>query len=333
MGLCGSKKDAVTPGGGETKKPDAPTGSGAGTGAAASAAKAGAGGGAAAGAGAGAGGGKDTSDDGEFLPEWTDNIETMYELDEKILGKGSFGEVVCGHDKSKGETFAVKLLSKVRFGDGDKDASHLEAKIMTRLKGHPHVVNIEHYLEDKANMYFVMEWCKGGDLMKYVYKCKHFSEKVASALFQQMLLGVQHCHNNGVVHRDLKPDNFLFASTEGRTHLKLADFGLATLIKNPDDIITDVSGVQPSGLQDVVVCAHCPPVSCFASECLDVGLTCCGCKMRCPVALPPPSHCRSVSHPSACTHNTDSLSALRSSSHPRCSPSGIPRRATSGRWV
>ena len=149
----------------------------------------------------------------------------------------------------------------------------LEVDIMKRLSGHRHVVRavlqvmvlqvmvwramrcvgvrvvlilgtcqvtLVDHLEDKANVYLVMEWCKGGDLMKYVYKCKHFSEKVASCLFQQMLLAVKHCHESGVVHRDLKPDNFLFASTEGRTHLKISDFGLSTIIDTPDQIITDV---------------------------------------------------------------------------------------------
>ena len=137
--------------------------------------------------------------------------------------------------------YAVKLLSKARFtSEKEKKAVRLEVDILKRLSGHEHMVTLHDHVEDKANVYLVMEWCKGGDLMKYVYKCKHFSEKVASCLFQQMLLAVQHCHENGVVHRDLKPDNFLFASTEGRTHLKIADFGLSTIIDSPDQIITDV---------------------------------------------------------------------------------------------
>lgn len=120
-------------------------------------------------------------------------------------------------------------------------------------------------MEDKANVYLVMEWCKGGDLMKYVYKCKHFSEKVASCLFQQMLLAIQHCHENGVVHRDLKPDNFLFASTEGRTHLKIADFGLSTIIDTPDQIITDVRVGMLGAVVEVTVAASLRTCICFAA--------------------------------------------------------------------
>ena len=73
-------------------------------------------------------------------------------------------------------------------------------------------------------------------------QCKHFSEKVASCLFEQMLLGIKHCHDNLVVHRDVKPDNFLFASAEGDAVVKLTDFGLAMTVTEPDEIITDAVG-------------------------------------------------------------------------------------------
>lgn len=178
-------------------------------------------------------------------PTVVESIKELYTLDESnSLGKGSFGEVLCGHPVGDPETmYAVKLLSKARFtSEKEKKAVRLEVDILKRLSGHEHMVTLHDHVEDKANVYLVMEWCKGGDLMKYVYKCKHFSEKVASCLFQQMLLAIQHCHENGVVHRDLKPDNFLFASTEGRTHLKIADFGLSTIIDTPDQIITDPVG-------------------------------------------------------------------------------------------
>ena len=71
---------------------------------------------------------------------------------------------------------------------------------------------------------------------------RSFSEQVAAFLFRQMLLGVSHCHERGVAHRDIKPDNFLFKATEGEAVLKLADFGLSTRVNGPDDIITDAVG-------------------------------------------------------------------------------------------
>ena len=55
--------------------------------------------------------------------------------------------------------------------------------------------------EDRGHYYLVMELCVGGELMDRIVSQSHFSEKVAARFFQQMLAGVQHCHNNLVVHR------------------------------------------------------------------------------------------------------------------------------------
>lgn len=94
--------------------------------------------------------------------------------------------------------------------------------------------------------------------MERILEAKHFSERVAARYFRMMLLGVKHCHDNSVVHRyaclkvpsassepvnsDLKPENFIFASTDPAAEVKLTDFGLSTHIASPDSIITDVRG-------------------------------------------------------------------------------------------
>jgi len=143
--------------------------------------------------------------------------------------------------------------SKSAVVEQSKATAHLEGDIMNRVRGHRNVVNLEDIVEDETCVHLVMEYCRGGDLMKYVVRCSHFSEKVASYLFRQMLVGVAHCHARGVVHRDLKPENFLFASTEGKAELKIADFGLATIIDEPEAEIVDGVGsaffIAPEVLQ------------------------------------------------------------------------------------
>jgi calcium-dependent protein kinase len=123
-----------------------------------------------------------------------------------------------------------------------KATAYSEAECLHRARGHEHVVELVDLLEDSTCVYLVMEYCSGGDLMKYVRRSRQFTEKVASLLFGQMLRGVAHCHSRGVVHRDLKPDNFLFVSRTGRAHLKIADFGLAYTISRPDEEMTDAVG-------------------------------------------------------------------------------------------
>lgn len=124
----------------------------------------------------------------------------------------------------------------------DASSVHSEARILYRVRNCDYVVRLLDYCVDNSHVYIGMEHCGGGDLMKFVLQCRNFSERVAAYLFKQMLLGVSHCHSVGVVHRDLKPDNFLFASAEGKAHLKICDFGLATIVSSRDKLMQDAVG-------------------------------------------------------------------------------------------
>jgi hypothetical protein len=102
-------------------------------------------------------------------------------------------------------TSAERVVLKAR------EDMHREAEMLKLLRGGNHVVRILDHVDDGVFVYIVLEYCAGGDLMKYVRQCGHFSERMASRMFKQMLLAVAHCHERNVVHRDLKPDQFLFA--------------------------------------------------------------------------------------------------------------------------
>lgn len=135
------------------------------------------------------------------------------------------------------------MISKVKFASSqDHQYMKDETELMTRVRGHPNVVSLHDSLEDKGNYYLVMDLCAGGELMDRIVKHRHFSEKVASKYFRQMLEAVQHCHARNVMHRDIKPENFLFASHEEQSPLRLADFGLAAFLASPDAELTEPCG-------------------------------------------------------------------------------------------
>ena len=73
-------------------------------------------------------------------------------------------------------------------------------------------------------MCFVMEMCGGGDLLSYVRKRKRLDEATAVYLFKQAVEATEYCHNNGVILREIKPENILLQD-EGK--LKLTHFGLS----------------------------------------------------------------------------------------------------------
>lgn len=68
-----------------------------------------------------------------------------------------------------------------------------------------------------------------------ICKEKYFSEAKASSIFMQMISSVKYMHLNGICHRDLKPDNFLFEKNKSDSLIKLIDFGLSSQFKDREN--------------------------------------------------------------------------------------------------
>ncbi|XP_059629366.1 calcium-dependent protein kinase 26-like [Cornus florida] len=159
------------------------------------------------------------------------NLKDRYFLGEQ-LGWGQFGVIRACSDKLTGEVLACKSIAKDRLVTPDDVRSiKLEIEIMTRLSGHPNVVDLKAVYEDEDSVHLVMELCAGGELFHLLEKHGRFSEAEARVLFRHLMLVLVYCHDKGVVHRDLKPENILLATKTSSSPIKLADFGLATYIK------------------------------------------------------------------------------------------------------
>jgi Ca2+-binding EF-hand superfamily protein len=91
---------------------------------------------------------------------------------------------------------------------------------------HPHVARLADVYESEDQLTLVMECMSGGELFNRVQERKRFDEKDASDATHQMLLAINYIHSHGVVHRDLKLENFLYEKKDG-DHLKLIDFGFS----------------------------------------------------------------------------------------------------------
>lgn len=158
------------------------------------------------------------------------HLEDRYELGEQ-LGLGQFGVIRSCVDKLTREVFACKSIAKERLVTAeDLHSVKLEIEIMTRLSGHPNVVDLKAVYEDEDYVHLVMELCAGGELFHRLEKYGRFSESDARVLFKHLMMVVMYCHDNGVVHRDLKPENILLATKASSSPIKVADFGLATYI-------------------------------------------------------------------------------------------------------
>ncbi|KAF6160441.1 hypothetical protein GIB67_019210 [Kingdonia uniflora] len=159
------------------------------------------------------------------------NLEDQYYLG-KELGWGQFGVIRTCSDKVTGEDLACKSISKEKLvTEDDLRSVNLEIEIMSRLSGHPNVVDLKAVYEDKDYVHLVMELCAGGELFHRIEKHGKFRESEARDLFRHLMLVVMYCHDKGIVHRDLKPENILLATKASSSPIKLADFGLATYIE------------------------------------------------------------------------------------------------------
>ncbi|XP_012087016.1 calcium-dependent protein kinase 10 isoform X2 [Jatropha curcas] len=159
------------------------------------------------------------------------NLKDRYVLGEQ-LGWGRFGVIRACSDKVTGEVLACKSIAKDRLVTLDDVRSvKLEIEIMTRLCGHPNVVNLQAVYEEDNYVHLLMELCAGGELFHRLEKHGRFSEYDARLTFRHLMQVVRYCHENGIVHRDLKPENILLATKSSSSPIKLADFGLATYIK------------------------------------------------------------------------------------------------------
>lgn len=164
----------------------------------------------------------------------TEPIENYYTLHRGTLGKpGNYGVAKKATRKSDGTVFACKIVNKAKFhhvGALHRIWEDMRNEIMI-LKDlqHPNIVQFEDVFEDKFNLYIIMEFCSGGELFDRVTKAhdRHLSENEAAAIMEQIFLGLEHLHDRGIVHCDLKPDNFLFDSPADDATLKIIDFGMS----------------------------------------------------------------------------------------------------------
>ncbi|KAG6521759.1 hypothetical protein ZIOFF_018885 [Zingiber officinale] len=173
----------------------------------------------------------------------------------KLLGHGQFGYTFIATDKANGDQLAVKKIDKNKMvlPIAVEDVKR-EVKILKALKGHENVVHFYNAYEDDTYVYIVMELCEGGELLDRILakKDSHYSEKDAAVVVRQMLKVAAECHLHGLVHRDMKPENFLFKSTKDDSPLKATDFGLSDFIrpgKNFHDIVGSAYYVAPEVLK------------------------------------------------------------------------------------
>ncbi|KAL7197396.1 hypothetical protein ACSBR2_020019 [Camellia fascicularis] len=168
-------------------------------------------------------------------------IEQTYVLGRE-LGRGEFGVTYLCTDKSSGDVFACKSISKKKLRTQvDIEDVRREVEIMKHLPPHPNIVSLKDTYEDANAVHLVMELCEGGELFDRIVARGHYTERAAAAVTRTIVQVIQMCHKHGVIHRDLKPENFLFANKKETAPLKAIDFGLSVFFK-PGERFNEIVG-------------------------------------------------------------------------------------------
>ena len=164
-------------------------------------------------------------------------IADRYEVISKI-GAGGMSDVYKAKDHVLGRFVAIKVL-KPEFSEdvGFVSKFHTEAQSAAGLE-HPNIVNIYDVGSEDGLHYIVMEYIEGITLKTYIEKKGRLTFKEAVSIAIQVGRGIEAANNTHIVHRDIKPNNFMI-STEGK--VKVMDFGIARAATS-NTIHSDVMG-------------------------------------------------------------------------------------------
>src|SRR5699024_3247011 len=119
---------------------------------------------------------------------------------------------------------------------------NIEKDTLNRLTDHPGIVRLYYTFQDERSLYFVLDLCKGGELLSVLKRMSSFDEECTRFYGAQILDTIDYMHRRGVIHRDLKPENVLLDS---QMYVKITDFGTAKILKGQRRPDTNPSGMPP----------------------------------------------------------------------------------------
>ncbi|KAF8346312.1 hypothetical protein F5887DRAFT_883567 [Amanita rubescens] len=163
----------------------------------------------------------------------------------KTLGAGSMGKVKLAVHNVSGEKLAIKILPRVNPAppppngatldpvaakqaskDASKEIRTLREAALSMLLHHPYICGMREMIVHQHHYYMVFEYINGGQMLDYIISHGRLRERVARKFARQIGSALDYCHQNNVVHRDLKIENILISQTG---NIKIIDFGLSNL--------------------------------------------------------------------------------------------------------
>lgn len=180
----------------------------------------------------------------------------QYEIKE-TLGKGGYSWVKKGVDQKSGTPVALKFMTRADRSWEKEQAEQVRTEIKSLIRvNNKHVMKLFAYNlnckypektgKELNTILLVLEYCPGGELFDILYYTNQLDEKTARTYFRHMMIGLKACHDSGIVHRDIKPQNLLM---DANYQLKITDFGLSFLSEKDHETMMKTSYVGTRGYQ------------------------------------------------------------------------------------
>lgn len=145
----------------------------------------------------------------------------------RLLGKGTFGRVFQVKKKDSNRVYAMKVLSK-KVIVKKKEVAHTigerDILVRTSTADSAFIVGLKFSFQTPTDLYLVTDFMSGGELFWHLQREGRFPEDRAKFYIAELVMALEHLHDNGIVYRDLKPENILL---DANGHIALCDFGLS----------------------------------------------------------------------------------------------------------
>ena len=158
-----------------------------------------------------------------------------YEI-KSLIGEGGMGNVYLGEHTSIGRKVAIKVLKPELANNQEiRNRFKNEASVMAKLQ-HSNLVGLIDYVDENEGLYLIMEYVEGKGLDEVLKELKQpMVIDRAKAIMKQILSGFAYAHQNGIIHRDVKPANILLTTDD---KVKVLDFGIAKLVGDAEFNLT-----------------------------------------------------------------------------------------------
>lgn len=159
-------------------------------------------------------------------------------LVKREIGHGTYGVVKLGEHKVTKQQVAIKVISKSSIKDSKAKARVEQELRLLPLLDHPHIVKVYQVVEDEDHYMIIMEHLTGGELFQYIVKKRRVNERESRYFFRQIVSALDYCHQNAIIHRDMKPENVLLDSN---MQIRIIDFGFANFF-HPQSTLSTFCG-------------------------------------------------------------------------------------------